>query len=81
MKVKEAIEQARGNDDMWQQVDKALTATEPPPDSFSLEDFMHRRGGITRGVAQGQIRRLRESGVIRSLGRFGNKTYYQLVKT
>jgi hypothetical protein len=79
MKTKEAIEQARNNDDLWQQLDEALKDVEPPSDSFTLEEFMKRRN-LSRGKAQRQIRHLKEIGKVKMLGRYGNHFHYQLVK-
>ena len=69
-------------DDLWQQLDKVVAdvgTIKPPNDSFSLEDFCIRYG-VSRGKGQNEIRKLKDAGKIISLGRFGNKTYYQLVK-
>jgi hypothetical protein len=82
MRVKEAIEQASGNEEMWQQLDKAIAETgavKKPEGSFSMSDFMDRYQ-VDRNIAYNRIRRMMDNGKVVAVGRFGNKTYYQLVK-
>ncbi len=82
VKVKEAIENAQGNDDLWNQLDEAMkevAAREVPPNGFCSRDYQQHYH-LSKSQSQYKIRKLREAGKVEPLGRFGNATYYGLVK-
>jgi predicted HTH transcriptional regulator len=81
MKIKEAIEQAQGNDELWQQLDAALAEVSPPvrPEgSFTRKEFQARRN-ISDGHARKLLSRLVDKGKLTKHGN-GSQTYYVLVK-
>jgi hypothetical protein len=79
--IKTAIEAARGDDKLWAELDKivAENPSKPPENSFCQADIRERYH-IDRNAAEARIRKMKEDGIIVSIGRFGNKMYYQLVK-
>ena len=81
VKVKEAIAQARGNDDLWDQLDAALAEVSPiarPEGSFTRKEFQTRRN-LSDSYSSKLLSRLVDEG---KLTRHGNgcNTYYVLVR-
>lgn len=48
--------------DFWEELDKLLTPTQPPSDSFTVRDFMKRRGFTSISTGCRLLRPLVEAG-------------------
>jgi len=81
MKVKEAIEKAQGNEELWQQLDAALQDIETanrPPNAFTKVEYAAKKG-LNNDQAYREIAKLVKAGKLRKEGQ-GNATFYVLVR-